>query len=145
MNSNFWQQFWNSNNRISKQRTKISTAGEAETSIKLGVTGIIFCLISIALTWGVAWLTAKLWIWALGGIYGFLLGNLLLIISGIMLPFFFIQSIVAPCLMYPIHQLILNRKPIGWISLIVGIATIIVCAIGIFIIPIDIWGIINIF
>ena len=123
--------FWSINRNLREKRENIRIKNPK--SIYLGVIGIVFCLCALALAWPVAWLICKCFVWAFSGVMLVLIGNLLLIAIGCMLPIMYIRFILTPCILYPIHQLILNRHGIGWVGLIFAIATILVGSVGVFI------------
>jgi len=101
-------------------------------SVRLGVIGIIYSIVAVLLAYPVAWLVVKLFIWAFSGVLMVLVGNLLCIALGLMLPFIYIKSVLIPTILYPINQLILNRRAISWISLFISIAAILVGTAGVF-------------
>ena len=101
-------------------------------SIRLGVIGIIYSVFAVLLAYPIAWLVVKLFIWAFSGVMILLIGNLLCIAIALMLPFLYIKSILIPSILYPINQIILNRRAISWISLFISIAAILVGTAGVF-------------
>lgn len=123
--------FWNVNTKLRNKREDIRA--KKPNSIYLGIIGIIYCLAALALAYPLAWLIVKFFVWAFSGVFLVLMGNLILIMLAIMMPIIYIRMILAPCILYPIHQLILNRRAIGWIGLIMAIATILVGSVGIFV------------
>ncbi len=93
-----------------------------------GVLSLIASVLVVALLYPVVWLTIELLqlTFSYLGIFTqlLLLGNIVLFILAIELPILYLALVVS-IIVLPICQLLVNRRAIGWISLVVAIIAII--------------------
>ncbi len=124
----FWKffAFWS---HIQTQYSKIKADEEkAKSSSKLGTTAIILSVISAIIVVGAAFGTLKLFDYMNNSSFIIGLIGLLVCIAALLIAF--VQGVLGS-LFYSIYQMKLNKKPIGWISLVVWFACVILAVVGV--------------
>ena len=93
-----------------------------------GVLSLISSVLLVGLAFPVIWLTVQLFelTFSYLGIFTqlLLIGNIFLGMLAIEIPIIYFAVLIAT-IVFPISQLTINRRPIGWIALIVAIIAII--------------------
>lgn len=109
--------------RIGKQKDAIMNDEEKrKKSVKMGVTSIILCLLSLALVYPFMWLGAQIVVYAFTH-FMFVIGNLVVAVLGLALPTILFYGQIFQ-VSYMVAQLSIRKDWFGWVCLVFSILTI---------------------